>query len=364
MYELGIEILKKINDYGYLGYIVGGYVRDKLLGIESNDIDITTNATPMELKNIFYQEEIICSNYGSIILMYKNNRFDITTFRKEEEYLDNRHPNQISYVNDLHEDLLRRDFTINALCIDKNGQIIDLINGKKDLEEKIIKTIGNSDTSFKNDALRMLRAIRFAAFFGFKLSDEVKKAIKENKQLLKNISKERKKRELDKIFGSNKAKEGINLIKELELTDILGLTFLERVKDYSDIVGIWAMINTKEYNFTKSEQDLIKKINQVYEMDNLDAFTLYHYGLYVNVIAGINKGLSKKDILKKYDELPIKNREDINIKAQEISYIYEKKPGSFLSDVFKDLEDKIIHGKVLNNNLDLKKYLMEKKNEK
>lgn len=361
MIELGLEILNKIECFGYLGYIVGGYVRDSLLGLDNNDIDITTNATPMELKNIFSEEEIINSNYGSATLIYKNNRFEITTFRKEEDYLDNRHPNRIIYINDLKTDLLRRDFTINALCLDKDGKLIDLIGGKKDLENHLLKTIDDSDKSFNNDALRILRAIRFASYLDFKLSNDIELSIIKNKHLLRNISYERKKRELDKIFGSNKAKEGINLIKKFDLQDELELTNLNRVVDYSDIVGIWAMINTSAYNFTASEKDLIEKVNIVYNLDNLDFKILYKYGVYVNILAGINKGIDKKKIIEKYESLPIKNREDIQIKAKEICKIFKRKAGAFIGEVYSDLEEKILSGQLLNDNFVLKEYILREK---
>ena len=129
MKELAIEVLNLIYDYGYEAYIVGGFVRDMLLGIESNDVDITTNATPMELKNIFPDIDIDKGTYGSVTVYYKNNRFEITTYRLDLEYVDNRHPSKITYVNDLKTDLLRRDFTINTICINKEGEIVDLLNG-------------------------------------------------------------------------------------------------------------------------------------------------------------------------------------------------------------------------------------------
>ena len=363
MKDLALEILNIIYNHGYEAYIVGGYVRDSLLNIESKDIDITTNATPMELKNIFLDEEIINSAYGSITLFYKKNKFEITTFRKEDEYLDNRHPSRITYINDLAEDLQRRDFTINALCIDKDDNFLDLIHGKKDLDNHIIKTIGDSNISFKQDALRILRAIRFASYLGFNLSDDVKKAIIKNKHLLQNISYTRKKQELDKIFGSNKAREGIKLLKEFSLNEELELTNIDRVKDFSDIVGIWAMINTDVYNFTSSERELIEKINVVYELNNLDSEVLYKYGLYVNVIAGINKGIKKKDILEKYDSLPIKNRDEIKITAKEICKILNKKAGPFIGIIYQDLEIKILHNELINDNLKIKEFIMENENE-
>ena len=359
MIKLGYEIINKLYDNGYVAYVVGGYVRDSLLHINSNDVDITTNAKPKEIKEIFPECEIKSDSYGAVIVNYKNYRFDITTMREEMEYLDNRHPSSIIYVDDLKKDLLRRDFTINALCLDKNGKLIDLIGGKKDLDKKVIRTIGDANKSFSDDALRILRAIRFASFLNFKLSDEVKDAIKNNKHLLNNLSAARKKEELDKIFGSKKAHEGIKLIQEFELENELNLTNLDRVKDYSDIVGIWAMINTNAYSFSSSEKELINNVNIVYDMNNLDNLVLYHYGCYVNVLAGINKGLKKKDIISKYEKLPIENRDDIKISAMEICDVLNKKPGSFIGKLYKILEDKILLGELVNDNKVLKDFIKE-----
>ena len=359
MKELGLEIIDKLYKNGFIAYIVGGFVRDSLLGIKSNDVDITTNAKPKEIKEIFPDCIIKSDSYGSVIINYKTYRFDVTTMREEKEYLDSRHPSSIIYVNDLKKDLLRRDFTINALCIDKDGKLVDLIDGKADLDKKMIRTIGDSNKSFSDDALRILRAIRFASLLNFQLSDDVKKAIKNNKHLLAKLSSVRKKEELDKIFGSKKAHEGIKLIQEFDLANELGLSNINRIKDFSDIVGIWAMINTKSYNFSLSEKELINKVNIVYEMDNLNNLVLYHYGCYVNVLAGINKGLKKKDIINKYEKLPIKRRDEIDISAKDMCEVLHKKPGSFIGKLYSIIEDKILKGELKNKNVVLKEFIKE-----
>ena len=363
MKEIALEFLKIINSKGYKAYIVGGFVRDYLMQIESHDIDINTNATPKEIKKIFsnikFSKNINEENsYGAVSVIYKNILFEVTTFREEEAYLDNRHPSSIRYINDLETDLQRRDFTINAICMDQDGKIIDPLNGQIDLSNRIIKTIINPSKSFKDDALRILRSIRFATNLNFSLDSNLKLAIKETKKYLKNISYDRKKRELDKIFASIHAKEGINLLKELDLLEFLDLENINRVKDYSDLIGIWSMINSRVYPFTKNEKELIKNINFVYELDNLNPLVLYKYGLYVNTIAGINKGLSKPEINKAYQELPIKVRSDINITAKEICEIFNKEPSSFLNDVFKQLEIEILTGNLQNVNSILKEYIL------
>ncbi len=363
MKKIALEFLKIITSKGYKAYIVGGFVRDSLMKIVSHDIDVTTNATPQELKTIFSEVKFPRNmndenSYGSVSVIYKNILFEVTTFREELEYLDNRHPSSIHYIDDLETDLKRRDFTINAICMDENGIIVDPLNGRIDIKNKLIKTINNPYKSFHDDALRILRAIRFATILDFKLDDELIEAVKITKKYLKNISYDRKKHELDKIFVNIHAKRGIELLKELELTEVLELNNLDLVKDYSDLIGIWSMINSSAYPFTKNEKELIKNINTVYKLDNLDPVVLYKYGLYVNTIAGSNKNISKQEINKAYNDLPIHTRSDIKITAQEICDLLNKKPNSFLNIIFKQLELDILTSKVDNNNETLKKYVL------
>ena len=365
MKKIALEFINIIEKNGYQAYIVGGFVRDYLMGLESLDVDITTNATPKEIKKIFSNIDLKKQindedNYGSVRVNYKNIMFEVTTFRKELEYFDNRHPSSIVYVKDLKTDLKRRDFTINSICMDKNGEIVDLLDGQKDLSNKIIKTIGNSKKSFQDDSLRILRAIRFMTTLKFDLSDEIIEAIKETKIYLKNISYERKKLELDKIFGSINAEYGIEMIKKLDLVDSLDLENIDKIKDYTDLIGIWSMINSKYYKFTKHERDLIKNVNIVYDLDNLNPLVLYKYGLYVNVLAGVNKGISKKKITKAYNELPIKTKDDINIKVQDICILLNKKPDSFINDIYNNLEIEILNGNLVNSFDDIKKYIKRK----
>ncbi len=367
--EIALEFLKVIENKGYKAYIVGGFVRDYLMGITSKDIDVTTNATPKEVASIFsnikFQKQINDEdNYGSVRVIYKNTYFDVTTFREELGYSDNRHPSSIRYVNDLDIDLKRRDFTINAICMNLKGEIIDPLNGTLDIKNKIIKTIGDSETSFKDDALRILRAIRFSVTLGFSLSKETELGIIKAKKYLKNISYERKKVELDKIFASSKAKMGIELIKRLDLTADLDLENIDRIKDYTDLIGIWSMINSSKYKFTKPEKELITKVNKVYELDNLNSLVLYKYGLYVNILAGINKGLNKKEITEKYNELPIKAKNEIQIEANEICNILNKKPDAFLNDIYKNLEISILTGNLENKKESIVLYVKDNYKEK
>lgn len=192
MYEEALEILKKINELGYEAYIIGGYPRDKYLNISSYDIDMCTNMTPDIIKKYFNITKD--SGYGSLII---DNKFEITTYRKDT-YIKNRFPD-IQYVKTLEEDLQRRDFTINTLCIDLNGNYVDKLNAITDLDNKIIKTIKNADASFKEDPLRIVRAIRFKIDLNFSLNSDIIKSTQKNKHLLKNISSKRIEKEINKI---------------------------------------------------------------------------------------------------------------------------------------------------------------------
>ena len=180
MYKKAMEVLNKLSMNGYLAYIVGGYPRDSLLGISTKDIDICTNAKPVEIMQMFDTEAMSDVRYGSVKVIYKNYKFDVTTFRRDIKYEDNRKPVKIKYINDLKRDLIRRDFTINTICIDKDGNYVDLLDSRKDIDNKIIRTVGNPKYRLKEDALRILRAFRFASTTGFELSEETKACIEKN----------------------------------------------------------------------------------------------------------------------------------------------------------------------------------------
>ena len=211
MYEAAISLLNEIEQKGYTAYIIGGYPRDKYLGRKTTDIDIATSMTKDVIEETF---EIISSykELGSFKIKYKDYIFEITTFRIEEEYLDKRRPSKIRYTKSFTEDLKRRDFTINALAIDKKGEYIDVLNAKKDLDNKIIRVIGNIEKKINEDPLRIIRAIRFKIELNFKLDKDLEEYILNNKKLIEYVSDYHIKKEYDKLAEKNK----LEFKKELE----------------------------------------------------------------------------------------------------------------------------------------------------
>lgn len=346
--EKALKILNILHEHNHESYIVGGYVRDKLLGKKSNDIDICTSATPKEIMELFPNTS--SPNYGSINIIYKNSNFDITTFRKDIKYQDNRVPVKLKYIKNVKQDLLRRDFTINTLCIDKDGNIIDLLNAKDDLNKKIITTVGNPRYRLKEDSLRILRAIRFSTILDFEIDDKTKYYIKQYANLLKKLSYTRKKQELDKIFTSKRKAKGINLLIELNLIDDLEIENLKNITPCDDLIGIWAQANVDNiYPFSKAEKEQMKQIREFLELDIYDKYNIYKYGLYTATVAYQIKNIDISTLSEIYKTIPITSKKDINITTKDITTILNKEPGSYIKDLFNDLEKQIINGTLEND---------------
>lgn len=358
MYNKALDVLKIFIDHGYDAYIVGGYPRDKMLGIKTNDIDICTNAKPKEIMEIFDTTGVSDIKYGAVRVIYKGVLFDVTTFRKDIKYENNRKPVKIKYVTELKKDLLRRDFTINTMCIDCKGNLIDMLGAKKDIDKKIIATVGNPRYRLKEDSLRILRAIRFAASLDFLIDDKTKNYIKKYGYLLKGLSNSRKKEELDKIFAAKNKEKGRNLIIELGLDKYLGLDNLGDIILCNDIIGIWSQLKASiDYPFSKAENENIKKVREMLE-EGITSFSIYKYGLYIASVVASIKGISYQKINKIYRNLPIYSKKDIKMNGEKIALILNKEPGSYLKKIMNELEEAIILGELNNEENEIKKYVL------
>ena len=196
------HILSVLNKYGFDAYLVGGCVRDTVMGKKPNDWDITTSALPGEIEKVFPKTAPTGIKYGTVTVFRGNGSAEVTTFRTDGEYIESRKPENVSFVSDLREDLVRRDFTMNAMAMDKDGKITDLFGGKKDIDRKLIRCVGEPDRRFEEDALRMLRAFRFSAQLGFEIEDETLAAIERNAHLASKLSGERVREETEKMLLS------------------------------------------------------------------------------------------------------------------------------------------------------------------
>lgn len=348
------KVLSTIENNGFEAYIVGGYVRDFLLNKKSCDIDICTNALPKDLLSLFPNGNI--GNYGTISFKIKNYDFEITTYRKEDDY-ENRHPKNITYVNNLLTDLNRRDFLLNSICMNNKGQIIDMLNGIDDINSKTINVIGNCNDKFREDPLRMLRAIRLSTLLDFALSKELEESLIENSYLIGTLSKNRIKSEFDKILASENAIKGIELLEKFDILNIIGLSF-EKLCKVEDLCGMWALFDFKqEYPFTKEEKNNIIKIKEIVKKGSIDSFDLFYNGLYICTVAGEILGISKKYINDLYKNLKIYDINDICLSANDIMNYLNIDGGKIIGNVINDLCFQIINNNIKNNKKQLYLYL-------
>lgn len=348
------KILETLENEGYQAYLVGGYVRDYLLGVTSFDVDIATDALPKDIHRIFNSSK---NNYGSVNTKVDKLNVDITTFRKDLNYV-NRRPSKVVYINNLIDDLERRDFTINAICMNKNGKIIDLLNGCKDLDRRTIKMIGSIDVKLKEDPLRIMRAIRFACILDFKIEDELYEKIKEYSYLVGDLSKERIKNELDKILISKNYKYGLELMKDTKISEVLEINY-DDINYVDDLLGMWAQVKVLNIPFTNVEKGNIIKITEVLDFGKIDNEILYKYGLYISRVAGKILNIKTTKISKMYNKLPIKSREDIDITSKDISSIVGV--GEVIGETYKIIEKEILNYRLKNKKSEILKYLEKRK---
>ena len=273
-------IINKIYENNYEAYIVGGCVRDAILGFEPNDYDITTSASPNTIQEIFKDFKCIETGieHGTVSVVIEDEIFEITTYRIEGEYKDHRRPDKVDFTDRLEEDLKRRDFTINAMAYNEKKGLIDLFGGKEDLNNKIIKTVGNPYDRFNEDGLRMIRAIRFSSKLNFTIEKETLKAIYDKSFIINNISLERITDEFTKIILSDKP-ENIKYLFETKLLKYLNI----------------------------SNEDDIGKLKQFYNE--------------IVILKKINKNLEKRLALLDY----IVEKNNINCKSFCNELIYSKK---------------------------------------
>ena len=242
-------IINKIYDNGHEAFIVVGCVRDSIIGLKPNDYDITTSAKPNEIMNIFKNEKIIETGikHGTVTLIKNGIEYEITTYRIDGEYNDNRRPDFVEFTNDINKDLQRRDFTINAIAYNHRIGIVDTFDGIGDICKKIIKTVGKADERFNEDGLRIIRAVRFSCKLGFDIEKDTLTSIYKNINLIKNVSIERIQNEFNKILLSD-SPENLYILYQAGMFDVLNFNSVK--------------INKNELKYIKkSKKDLIIRLS-------------------------------------------------------------------------------------------------------
>jgi len=371
--ENGKTILRTLNDEGYEAYFVGGFVRDALLGRASGDIDITTNATPQVVERLFDRTVLTGKAFGTVTVLIEGEPFEVTTYRKETEYDNHRHPNSISFAETLEEDLSRRDFTVNQLVMDKDGNVYDAFGGKDDLQERRIRTIGDPSERFSEDALRMLRAFRFAAQLDFSIEEGTLDAIEKKRHLIPKISVERIQDELVKLFDAPRKKEAIESMRRTKVDETLnlenGLAILLSLDGPSDHVESFAIMHSVDaldmdhYRFSNDFKNTVETLSQLHKKTFQHGFgpeDLFHYGLSaclkanrINVLRG---GKDEQALIRRLDDsLVIRDATDLAFKGKDIKQELPIDHPPHISEILSKLIHEVLRGEIPNTYGALKK---------
>lgn len=387
-FKQAVPVLQLIENAGFEAYFVGGSVRDHILGREISDVDIATSALPQELKGVFLKTTDVGIEHGTILVHYNGGHYEITTFRSEENYSDFRRPDKVSFIRSLKEDLQRRDFTMNAMAMDKDGNIIDPFAGKEAIKNKQIATVGNPDERFGEDALRMLRAVRFQSQLSFSIEKRTLESLAAHCHFLENIAVERKTVEFEKLLMGTGRREAVHLLAESGIIRFLpGLKghndavkrFSIRLTDNFQLIETWVLLvfelglKDKEIEDYLREWKLpvnkIKRINRVHSLflnrlvEDWNLETVYKAGLEDAISAEIVYSSLQKiscctDKIKGlHDMLPIKHRKELNVTGNDVMSWMDKPPGPWLRLILEEIERSVITGVVPNEKEKIKKWL-------
>ena len=384
-----LPVMKQLVDAGYEAYFVGGSVRDMLLHKPISDVDIATSATPLEVKEIFPHTVDVGIEHGTVMVIHHKEGYEVTTFRTEEGYEDFRHPDKVTFVRSLEEDLKRRDFTINALAIGIDDQLIDFFDGIGDIERQCIRCVGDAKERFNEDALRMFRAVRFVGQLGFQIEEKTKNAISLLKMNLSKVAVERMKVEFEKMIQSSYRKEAMQLFVETGLyqacplfdgKDKILLKLAEFPLKEMSVLQAWILfvdeLNLSDKEVThllkswKSSNEQIRDVLVGYRTyrerkeEEWNFFLAYACPYEVaceveQLLIAQGESESLRDLEGTYETLPIRSMNDIQLNGHDIIRILQlEKKGPIIGQVLQTIEKMILEQSISNEATELAAYVL------
>jgi tRNA nucleotidyltransferase (CCA-adding enzyme) len=387
-----VPILRMLESAGFEAYFVGGSVRDYILQKAIHDVDIATSATPQEVKKIFDKTVDIGIDHGTILVLYGNASYEITTFRTEEKYVDFRRPSSVSFVRSLQEDLMRRDFTMNAIAMDSMGKIIDPFNGRGAISERRIETVGKAIERFQEDALRIMRAVRFISQLSFQIERKTLTALSKMAHLLEKIAVERKSAEFEKLLIGKDRRKAILLMIETNIFAYLPSLrnekeSLDKLLTYEceklNLNEMWSLFIYSLGIKGKSVEDFLRDwklpLKQIKEIQHILRFLntrleneWHKHDLYLageNTLISVEKLYQTikrcygSETLNKYmalyQLLPMKDRSEMDVTGRDLMDWYLRKGGPWVKEMLLKIEIGILEGKVENKKMDIREWLMK-----
>lgn len=375
-----LAILHKLQQNGYLAYFVGGSVRDFIIGRPIGDIDIATSARPEDVVRLFPKVIEVGIEHGTVVVVLENEPYEVTTFRTESDYKDFRRPDEVTFISSLEGDLERRDFTMNAIAMDEDETLIDPFGGRNAIKRGIIETVGNADERFSEDALRMMRAVRFMSQLSFTITPEVKEAIRRNRHLLQNIAMERISVEFQKLMLGNKATEAFRTIVDTGLLDVLPLHEKKELIEYdwttiSEETSAWsllclilevedtALFLRKWKLSNKRIKETEKTVVFYRSIKEWTPFAIYQSGLEValrvNHLKRILQGVQSEEekIRLIYESLPIYSPKDIEANGKDLVSWGNRAQGPWIAQCIQELSENIVCGKIENDRNVIKEWV-------
>lgn len=378
------EVIRTLENAGYEAVFVGGAVRDYLLGKTAKDIDIATSAEPEEVKAVFPITVDIGTAHGTVLVLMNGEPIEVTTYRTEGTYTDHRRPDEVRFVKSLQEDLRRRDFTMNALAMTKDGELIDLFGGKADMANRIIRAVGNAADRFNEDALRMFRAIRFTAVLGFDIEEQTITAIRDNAEQIRYISVERLKAEMDKLFAGNNAVKAFHTIQNTGLNLHLPLFPMDNEKlnqtvPFESAIEGWACFMiagnfsssdvARAYKLSNIERTFLSSVKDAYANRMDHQFTIddyYRYDLAALITTeklfhSIHKNgetISFTEIKRMKQSLPIQSVADLSVDGKKLMEWTSQTGGRWIGEWLGKIEKAVLYGTCKNDPNDIKEWFL------
>ncbi|MGH0600777.1 CCA tRNA nucleotidyltransferase [Bacillus mycoides] len=383
------SIIEMLKQHGHEAYFVGGSVRDLIIDRPIGDIDIATSALPEEVMAIFPRHVPVGLEHGTVIVVENGEPYEVTTFRIESEYEDFRRPSSVQFVRSLEEDLKRRDFTMNAIAMTEEGEMVDLFAGKEAIRLKEITTVGDAADRFQEDALRMMRGIRFVSTLGFSLEIKTKQAIETYGHLLEHIAIERITVEFEKLLTGTYCVNGLQELVETKLFSHLPYLQMSEERllkatqykwdSFETDVEAWAFflycigeehpsVFLRQWKFSnKKIKDIVAVILAIRSRKEKewDTILLYKTGIriaemaervYEAIIESYNSA-SVKQVQSLFHALPIKNRQEMNVTGNDLLSWTDKKPGPWVAEMLQNIEEAIVQGDLVNKKEDIREWL-------
>ena len=360
--KTAIKVIGILQKAGFEAYMVGGAVRDFLLGQTPHDIDVASSASPQQVKTLFKRTVDTGIEHGTVLVLIDGEGIEVTTFRTEGSYSDNRRPDSVEFVQSLEEDLKRRDFTINAMAMTENLKIIDPFGGTEDLRNHIIRAVGEPDQRFQEDALRMLRAVRFSGQLDFSIEQRTLESIRRHASLIQAIAVERLKSEIDKIFANPRTARSMDYLGKTDLTAYLPAGKLfemdwSRYRSSGKAVFGWFYLlhknnrpfsEIKDYRFSNEDKRLIEKSLELAKLEFWDQWTFYYYAVDQLEMAAKASGKLLDPAAAKA-ELPIQSKSDLAASGREFMEWSGERSGPWLKVWIEKLEKLIVYGELKND---------------